>query len=107
MLLRRQEVVSVVDLINVQLAKLLHVAEHLVGKADTFARILERLAVVLVLGENGAKLQLELALLVHAPVPHRDSLALVEFGIANERNRLLQVEDALFKHANPEKNDTL
>ena len=62
---------------------------------------------VLVLRENGAQLQLQLALLVHAPVSHRDSLALVEFGIADERDRLLQVKDALFKHANPGKNDML
>ena len=54
---------------------------------------------ILVLTQDGAKLELELALVVHSPVPLRDALALVEFRITDKSNTLFQVENALIKHA--------
>ena len=54
---------------------------------------------VLVLRQDGAQLQLQFALLVDTPVAMRDFLALVESRFTDERNALLEVEDALFKHA--------
>ncbi len=95
-----KQVVSIVYLIDVDLTKLFHVFEHLVRKADAFARILERFTVILILTQNGAQLQLKFAFLVHAPTPLRNSLALVEFGITYEGNTLLEIENTLFKHAN-------
>lgn len=54
---------------------------------------------VLILTENGAKLEFELALVVHSPVPLRNALALVELRLADKRNALFQVENALIKHS--------
>jgi hypothetical protein len=82
LLLRRQQVVPVVDLFDVDLTKFLHVLEHLMGKTDAFARVLKSLRMVLVLTENGAQLQLQLAFLVHASVSLRNTFVLVEFSIA-------------------------
>ena len=50
---------------------------------------------ILVLTEDGAKLQLELALVIHSPIPLRDVLALVEFRFTDQGNALFQVEYAL------------
>lgn len=97
----REQVVTIVDLVDVDLAKFLKVFEHSVGETHTFARILERLAMVLVLRQNRAQLQLQLALLVDSSVPHRDLVTLVELRVADESNRLLQIKDALLKHADP------
>jgi len=68
LLLSCQQVVPIVDLIDVDLTKFLHVLEHLIGKTDAFARVLKSLGMVLVLTENGAQLQSQFALLVHASV---------------------------------------
>jgi len=68
LLLSCQQVVPIVDLIDVDLTKFLHVLEHLMGKTDAFARVLKSLGMVLVLTENGAQLQFQFALLVHASV---------------------------------------
>ena len=99
MLLRREQIVPVVDLVDVDLAQLFHVLEHQVRQDDTFARIFQRLCMILVLAQNGTELQLELALLVDPAVPHRDLRTSVEFWLADERNALLEVEDALVEHA--------
>ena len=96
--MRGEQIVPVVDLVDVDLAQLLHVLEHLMRQVHGFASVFERLGVVLVLTQNGAKLELELALVVHSPVPLRNALALVELRLADERNALLQVENALIKH---------
>ena len=53
---------------------------------------------VLILTKNGAKLQLELALLIDAAVALANLLALVEFMVTDERDTLFQIENALFKH---------
>ena len=99
LLLRSKQVISIVDLINVNLAQFFHVLEHLVGQDNAFARIIEGFRVVLILTKNGAKLKLELAFLIDAAVALADFLALVEFMVTNERDTLLQIENALFKHA--------
>ena len=95
-----KKVVSKVDLVDVDLTKLFHVFEHLVGEAHAFARILQRFTVVLILTQNGAQLQLKFAFLVHTATPLRNPLALVEFRITYQGNTLLQIENAFFKHAN-------
>ena len=64
----------------------------------TFASILKCLRVILVLTQNGTELQLELALLVDSAVSHWDLLVLVEFRVADQRNALLEIENALIKH---------
>ena len=68
------------------------------GKYNAFASILKCLGVILVLTQNGTELQLELALLVDSAVSHGDLLALVEFRVTDQRNALLEIEDALVKH---------
>ena len=98
MLLSSKQVISVVDLVDVNLAELLHVLKHLVRQNNAFARIIEGLRVVLILTKNGAKLQLELALLIDAAVALANLLALVEFMVTDERDTLFQIENALFKH---------
>lgn len=96
--MRCEQVVTVVNLVDVELAKLFHVLEHLVGQADTFARILQRLRMVLVLTQDGTELQLQLAFVVYSLVPHRNPLSLVEFRVADKSDALFKVEDALFEH---------
>ena len=71
-----------------------------------FARVLQSLRVVLILAENGAQLQFELALLIHTAISLRDLLALVEFWVTDDVDTLLEVEDALFQHANPRDTDS-
>ena len=68
---------------------------------DGLASILQRLRVILILAQNGAKLQLELTFVVHPPVTLRNALAFVEFRFANESNTLFEIEDALIKHTKP------
>ena len=64
---------------------------------------------ILVLTQNGAKLEFELALLRCAPGPHRDPPAFVEFAIRYLLNAALQIYDAFLEHAQPTKTrlDTL
>ena len=97
--MRCEQIVPVVDLVDVDLAKLLHILEHLMRQVHRFASVFERLGMVLILTENGAKLEFELALVVHSPVPLRNALALVELRLADKGNALLQVENALIKHS--------
>ena len=66
------------DFVDVYLAEVFHVLEHLVGQFDTFARIFKSLLMVLVLTEDGTELELQLALLVCLAATHRHPLALVE-----------------------------
>lgn len=87
--MRSEQVVAVINLVDVDLAKFFKVFEHAMGETHTFARILECLAMVLVLRQNGAQLQLQLALLVDSSVPHGDLIALVELRVADESNGLL------------------
>ena len=56
---------------------------------------------VLILTQNGTKLQLQLALLVDSTVAHRDLLALVEFRFAYHGYALLEIENAFVEHSKP------
>jgi hypothetical protein len=105
LLLRCLQVVPIIYLVDVDLTKLLHVFEHLMWKPDAFARILKGLWMVLILTKNGAQLQFQLALLIYPPVPLRDSLVLVEFSFAHQRDPLFQVENALVQHAESVRNE--
>ena len=69
------------DFVDVYLAEVFHVFEHLVRQFDTFARIFKGLLMVLVLTEDGAELQLQLALLVCLAATHRHPSAFVELGV--------------------------
>ena len=68
LLLRCKQVISIVDLVNVDLTQLFHIFEHLVGELDTLARVFESLSMILVLTEDGAELELQFALMVDAAI---------------------------------------
>ena len=87
--MRCEQIVPVVDLVDVNLAKLLHVLEHLVGESHAFARIIKGFRMILILTEDGAELQLEFAFVIHATVALRDFLALVEFRLTDQGYTLL------------------
>ena len=97
LLLRCKQVISIVDLVYVDLTQLFHIFEHLVGECDTLARVFERLRMILVLTEDGTKLELEFALMVDSAITLRNSLVLVEIGVTDDLNALFKVEDAFLK----------
>ena len=61
--------------------------------------VLHCLGMLLSLTQDGAQLELELALHVHLLHPLRNANVFEKVGLVNYRNSLLKVYDALFKHA--------
>ena len=53
-----------------------------------FSSVFERLTMVLILTQDGTKLQFKFALMVNSPISLADALTLVEFRITDQCNAL-------------------
>ena len=53
---------------------------------------------ILVLTQDGTKLQLKLAFLIDSTVSNRYFLVLVEFGVTDQTYALFKIEDAFVEH---------
>lgn len=99
LVLRRLQVLSVVDLVDVDLAELPQVSEECVAQLHTFFGPRQRLRVVLGLAEDGAQLEPKLALEPVAPVSTGQTVVVHELGALEHFEALFQVGRALFEHA--------
>ena len=93
------EVVLEFDLVRVEHAEVVHVAEDLVAESHTVLGVVHGLGVLLRLAQDGTQLEFELALHVHLFHPLRNVNVFEEVGLVEHLDGLLQVNDALLKHA--------
>ena len=93
--------VSSIDLLplDVKLAKLLHVVDHLVAHFDSFSGLIESIFVPMDLRQDGAVLQLELTNNEYLPHAIRDALFLkVEHRYRQVLESMFNALSTLFKH---------